>query len=201
LHLVSLLIYVSSKRLNFVCFAYLGVAAVGQSEARSVARCRTTLLFLSTLKLARNFAFAYLISYSWCSSNSNCSSVSKVSQVSSMMLLGETSELSFEPALMADLIGLHVISPVESPKSVLVPIWTAITVMRTGGGAPYGGTDGPWPGVGRSVTWRRGYGSCLTSRTVCAWWPNGPCVRMGGGVCRWRLDLAIGRDPVGEERS
>jgi hypothetical protein len=33
----------------------LGTAAVGQSEARSVDRCRTTLLFLSTLKLARNF--------------------------------------------------------------------------------------------------------------------------------------------------
>jgi hypothetical protein len=33
-----------------------GVAIVGRSEARSVARCRMTFLFMSTLKLARNFA-------------------------------------------------------------------------------------------------------------------------------------------------
>jgi hypothetical protein len=39
LHLVSLLIYVSFKRLEFVCVAYLGVAVLGRSEARSVARC------------------------------------------------------------------------------------------------------------------------------------------------------------------
>jgi hypothetical protein len=36
----------------------LGISGVGQSEAGSIARCRTTLLFLSTLKLARNFALA-----------------------------------------------------------------------------------------------------------------------------------------------
>jgi hypothetical protein len=35
--LVSLLIYVSFKILEFVCVAYLGVAAMGQSG--SVARC------------------------------------------------------------------------------------------------------------------------------------------------------------------
>jgi hypothetical protein len=39
LHLVSLLIYVSFKRLEFVCVAHLGVAVVGRSEARFVACC------------------------------------------------------------------------------------------------------------------------------------------------------------------
>jgi hypothetical protein len=72
---------------------------VGRSEAGSVARCRTTLLFLSTLKLAKNFAFASCIICSLCSSNWSCSSAGKVSQVGSMMLLVETSELSFEPAI------------------------------------------------------------------------------------------------------
>jgi hypothetical protein len=72
---------------------------VGQSEAGFVARCRTTLLFLSTLKLAKNFAFASWISCSLCSSNWSCSSAGKVSQVGSIMLLGETSELSLEPAI------------------------------------------------------------------------------------------------------
>jgi hypothetical protein len=42
---------------------------------------------------------------------------------------------------------------------------------------------------------------CLTSRTVRAYRPKGPHVRRGGGVRRRRLDLAPGRDPVGEERS
>jgi hypothetical protein len=37
----------------------LGVIVVDRSEARSVARCRTTLLFLSTLKSVRNFVFAF----------------------------------------------------------------------------------------------------------------------------------------------
>jgi hypothetical protein len=46
--------------------------------------------------LVRNFAFASLINSSWCSSNSSCSLVGKMSQVGSMMLLGETLELSFE---------------------------------------------------------------------------------------------------------
>jgi hypothetical protein len=77
----------------------LGVIVVGQSEARSVACCRTTLLFLSTLKLARNFAFASWISCSLRSSNRSCSSVGKVSHVGVMILLVETSELSFEPAI------------------------------------------------------------------------------------------------------
>jgi hypothetical protein len=77
----------------------LGVIVVGRSEARSVARCRTTLLFLSTLKSARNFAFASWISYSWRFSNRSYSSAGKVSHVGVMILLVETSELSFEPAI------------------------------------------------------------------------------------------------------
>ena len=76
-----------------------GVIVVGRSEARSVARCRTTLLFLSTLKLAKNLAFASWIICSLCSSNWSCSSAGNVSQVGSMMLLVETSEISFEPAI------------------------------------------------------------------------------------------------------
>jgi hypothetical protein len=72
---------------------------VGRSEVGSVARCQTTLLFLSTLKLAKNLAFASWIICSLCSSNWSCSSAGKVSQVGSMMLLGETSELSLEPAI------------------------------------------------------------------------------------------------------
>jgi hypothetical protein len=51
------------------------------------------------LKLAKNFAFASWISCSLCSSNWSYSSAGKVSQVVSIMLLGETSELSLEPAI------------------------------------------------------------------------------------------------------
>jgi hypothetical protein len=77
----------------------LGISGVGRSEAGSVARCRTTLLFLSTLKFSRNFAFASWISSSLCSSNWSCSSAGKVSQVDSIILLWEMSELSLEPAI------------------------------------------------------------------------------------------------------
>jgi hypothetical protein len=77
----------------------LGISGVGRSEAGSVARCRTTLLFLSTLKLARNLAFTSWISCSLCSSNWSCSSADKVYQVGSIILLGEMSELSLEPVI------------------------------------------------------------------------------------------------------
>jgi hypothetical protein len=99
LHLLSLFIYVSFKRLELVVLLTLGVSVVCRSEARSVARSRTTLLFLSTLKLARNFTFASWISYSLCSSNWSCSSAGKVFQIGSMILLAKTSELSFELAI------------------------------------------------------------------------------------------------------
>jgi hypothetical protein len=81
----------------------LGVFVVGRSEARSVARCRTTLLFLSILKSARNFAFASWISCSWRSSNRSYSSTDKVSHVGLMILLVETSKLALNRPLRADL--------------------------------------------------------------------------------------------------
>jgi hypothetical protein len=104
----------------------LGVSVVGRREARSVARCRTTLLFLSTLKLARNFTFASWISCSLCSSNWSCSSANKVSQVGSMILLGRCQSYPLNRPLGVDLIGLYVMSPAESPKSVLASIRTSI---------------------------------------------------------------------------
>jgi hypothetical protein len=70
-----------------------------------------------------------------------------------------------------------------------------------GGGALCTGVDGPRPGAGRSVTWHRARVPCPTSRTVRAYRPDGPRVRRGGEVRLRRLDLAPGRDPVGEERS
>jgi hypothetical protein len=97
-------------------------------------------------------------------------------------------------------MGLYVVSPKESPKSVLTPIRAPITVLRTGGGALGTVADGPRPGVGRSATWSRARVPCLTDRTVRAYRPDGPRVRRGGGVRRRRLNLAPGRDPVGEER-
>jgi hypothetical protein len=69
------------------------------------------------------------------------------------------------------------------------------------GGALCTGVDGPRPGVGRSATWNRGLGSLPDGRTVRALGPDGPRVRRGGEGRRRRLDLAPGRDPVGEERS
>jgi hypothetical protein len=121
---------------------------VGRSEAGSVARCRTTLLFLSTLKLAKNFAFASWISCSLCSSNWSCSSVGKVSQVGFIMLLGETSELSLEPAIEGRFDRSRCVVPSGVAKSMLVPFWGANHSIRTGGVALCTGADGPRPGAG-----------------------------------------------------
>jgi hypothetical protein len=125
----------------------LGISGVGRSEAGSVARCRTTLLFLSTLKLARNFAFASWISCSLCSSNWSCSTADKVSQVGSMMLLGETSELSLDPAIEGRFDGTYVMSPVESPKVCWCLFRAPITKQEPRRCSLYRS--------GRSVTWRR----------------------------------------------
>ena len=98
-----------------------------------------------------------------------------------MVLLEETSELSFEPAIE----GRSDTSSREFPSRVAKKCVNAdrapITAMRTGSGALCGGLDG----------------SCLTSRTVCAWWPDSPRVRRVGLVRRRCLDLALGRDPSG----
>jgi hypothetical protein len=85
---------------------------------------------------------------------------------------------------------------------VLAPNWAPITAMRTGGGAAlYTGVYGPRPGARQSATWHRARVPCQTSRTVRAYRLDGLRVRRGGEVRRRHLDLAPGRDPVGEERS
>jgi hypothetical protein len=112
LHLLSLLIYVSFKRLELVGVTYIGDIRCG-SERSQISR---SLLFMSTLKLARNFAFASWISCSLCSLNWSCSSTDKVSQVGSMILLGRRQSYPLNRPLRADLICLYVMSPAESPK-------------------------------------------------------------------------------------
>jgi hypothetical protein len=69
------------------------------------------------------------------------------------------------------------------------------------GGTLCAGADCPRPGAGRSAAWCATRASLPDGRTVRALGPDGPRVRRGGGSRRRRLDLAPGRDPVGEERS
>jgi hypothetical protein len=121
----------------------------------------------------------------------------------------------------------HAFLPVTSAngKFVLTPFRSAKYSRRTGGGAlctgadgPHAGPDGPRPGArrgdtlcagadcprpgaGRSAAWCAARASLPDGRTVRALRPDGPRVRRGGGSRRRRLDLAPGRDPVGEERS
>jgi hypothetical protein len=56
------------------------------------------------------------------------------------------------------------------------------------------GPDGPRPGARLGLL-------CLTAGRSAPWGSDGPRVRRGGRSHRRRLDLAPGRDPVGEERS
>jgi hypothetical protein len=160
LQLISLFVYVSFKRLEFVGATYIGGIVVGRSEARSVARCRTTLLFLSTLKSARNFAFASWISCSWRFSNRSCSSSGKVSHVGVMILLVETSELSFEPAIEGRFDRSICVVPAELPKSMLTPFWSVKHSIRTVGGALCTGANGPRAGAGLRLGARRGGALC-----------------------------------------
>jgi hypothetical protein len=140
----------------------LGVIVVGRSEAKSVARCRTTLLFLSTLKSARNFAFASWISCSWRSSNRSCSSVGKVSHVGVMILLVETSELSFEPAIEGRFDASIFAVPSGVAKKYVDTFSERQTLNKNCGGALWSGADGPRARVGWSVAWRRARVLCLT---------------------------------------
>jgi hypothetical protein len=150
------------------------VIVVGQGEARSVARCQTTLLFLSTLKSARNFAFASWISCSWRSSNRSCSSVGKVSHVGVMILLVETSELSFEPAIEGRFDRSICVLPNGVAKKYVDAFLERQTLNKNRGGALCTGADGPRTGAGWSATWcearrcslHRGGRSARRDRTV-----------------------------------
>jgi hypothetical protein len=164
----------------------LGVIVVGRSEARSVARCRTTLLFLSTLKSARNFAFYSWISCSWRSSNRSCSSVGKVSHVGVMILLVETSELAFEPAIEGRFDASIFAIPSGVAKKYVDAFSERQTPNKNRGGALWSGADGPRPGAGRSATWRKARVFCLTAGRSAPWGPDGPRVRRGGGSRRRR---------------
>jgi hypothetical protein len=165
-----------------------GVFVVGRSTTRSIAHCRTTLLFLSTLKLARNFVFASWISCSLCSSNWSCSSAGRVSQVGSMILLGETLELSLEPTIEGRSDG-----PISD-----LPIGVAKKCVGADLGANHCVENRRRCSLHRhewSATWSRARVPCLTDRTVRAYRLDGPRVRRGGGVRRRRLNLAPGGTP------
>jgi hypothetical protein len=147
---------------------------VGRSEAGSVARCRTTLLFLSTLKLAKNFAFASWIICSLCSSNWSCSSAGKVSQVGSMMFLEEISELSLEPAIEGRFDESIFVFPGGVAKKYVDAFLERQTLNKNRGGALCTGADGPHAGAGQSAAWceaqrcslHRGGRSARRGRTV-----------------------------------
>jgi hypothetical protein len=108
---------------------------------------------------------------------------------------------------------------------LLTPFRRRQSLKRTSGGVLWSGADGPRPGAGRSATWREAAVRSGRARTVRGLGPDGP--RLGAGrsatwcrssgplpdgrtvracagaaeVAGGSLDLAPGRDPVGEERS
>jgi hypothetical protein len=80
---------------------------------------------------------------------------------------------------------------------MLTPFLGAKHSTRTGGGALCTGADGPRPGAGRSVTWRRARVPCLTAEWSAPW---DRTVRACAGAAKGRrrcLDLAPRRDPSG----
>jgi hypothetical protein len=141
------------------------------------------------------------------------------------MLLGEISELSLEPAIEGRFDELRCVVPSGVAKKYVDAFPKRQTLNKNRGGAlctgangPRAGPDDPRPGVrrsgtlcagadcprpgaGRSEAWCAARASLPDGRTVRALGPDCPRVRRGGGSRRRRLDLAPGRDPVGEERS
>jgi hypothetical protein len=119
-----------------------------------------------------------------------------------MILLVETSELSFEPAIESRFDRSICVVPsgvakkyvdtfLEAPITSKEPAAVLSGQARTVRGL---GPDGPRPGAGARVP-------CLTAGRSAPW---GRTVRACAGAAedrRRRLDLAPGRDPVGEERS
>jgi hypothetical protein len=142
-----------------------------------------------------------------------------------MMLLGEISELSLEPAIEGRFDEPRCVFPSGVAKKYVDAFSERQTLKKnrgdalcTGADGPRAGPDGPRPGArrggilcagadcprhgaGRSAAWCAAGASLPDSRTVRALGPDGPRVCRGGRSRRRRLDLAPGRDPVGEERS
>jgi hypothetical protein len=103
-----------------------------------------------------------------------------------MMLLGETSELSLEPAIEGRFDRSKYVVPSGVAKKYVDAFLERQTHNKNRGGALWSGADGPRPGAGRSATWRRARVLCLTTGRSEPWGPDGPRVRRGDGSRRRR---------------
>jgi hypothetical protein len=147
LHLVSLLIYVSSERLDYLWGSRNRlersqisrplsndlIVHVHSEVGHELCFCLLDQLLLVLLKLQLFF--------------SRQGFPSRLDDVA-----GTRQGSLLNRPLRADLIGPHVIYLMESRKSVLAPIRVPITAMSTGDSAICRGTNGPRPGVRRSAT-------------------------------------------------
>jgi hypothetical protein len=77
-------------------------------------------------------------------------------------------------------MSLDMLSPAESPKSMLTLFRSVKYSRRTGGGALWSGADGPRHRAGRSATWREAAVLSGQVRTVRGTGPDGP--RPGAGA-------------------
>jgi hypothetical protein len=73
-----------------------------------------------------------------------------------MMLLGEISELSLEPAIEGRFDESIFVVPSGVAKKYVDAFLERQTLNKNRGGALWSGADGPRPGAGRSATWCRG---------------------------------------------
>jgi hypothetical protein len=80
-----------------------------------------------------------------------------------MMLLGETSELSLEPAIEGRFDRSKYVFPSGVAKKYVDAFLERQTPNKNHGGALWSGADGPRPGAGWSATWRRARVLCLTA--------------------------------------
>jgi hypothetical protein len=70
-------------------------------------------------------------------------------------------------------MSLDVLSPAESPKSMLTPFWRRQSLKRISGGALWSGADGPQHRAERSATWHEAAVLSGQARTVRGQGPDG----------------------------
>jgi hypothetical protein len=113
-----------------------------------------------------------------------------------MMLLGETSEGPFEPAIEGRSDRPSRLVPSGVGKKCVgadlgvnhCEVYRAAVLSAEARTVRGLGPDGPRPVAGAGSSLRRG-------RTVRAWWPDSPRVRRGGGVRQQHLDLTSREGP------
>jgi hypothetical protein len=135
----------------YSCLLIGGPIVAGRRLVRFYSLYRTSSLFRSTLKSAKNNSSSSTYILFLASSSLRYSSTDTPSVVGFMILLWRDRSYPLDWSYGAGLLDPILVSPVESPKSMLAQIWAPIIRSYSAWRALCGNVDGPQPRIGRSV--------------------------------------------------